>query len=85
MLAALIVGLLDGPAYSKPISSEADLARVIAQLQQWDTRPQAFLDLIEFAGDSKRDGNGDDPQLDRMHAKAIEAISACPNLEGVEP
>jgi hypothetical protein len=91
LLAALMVCVFSGGALSTPISSEADLTRVIAQLQPQDTRFQAFLDLIQFDG-FREPGNvvalngmvgGDEHQLEQMRSQAIAAVDKCPDLDGV--
>ncbi len=68
--------LPDRPA----IASEADLARVIAKLNQPKERIQAFADLLAFADPMGyvRTGN---LEADGLHEKANEAVRNCPDLE----
>jgi hypothetical protein len=68
--------------YTKAISSQADLAKVIAQLQQPHTRFQAFFDLLEFAGWPQGNSQVDDPALNQMHAEAMQAMQGCPDVDG---
>ena len=71
------------PGYTKAITSEADMAGVINRLQQPETRVEAFVNLLEFAGYPQGQTQSDDAQLNRMHAKAVEAMHACPGLDHV--
>jgi len=50
LLTALVLSVFGAPANSATLSSKADITRCITRLQQRDTRFQAFLDLVEFAG-----------------------------------
>lgn len=78
------VGKGDGRSgYTKAISSKADFARVVAQLQQTDARLQAFFDLLEFAGWPQGNCQVDDLALNQMHAQAMEAMQACPDVDGI--
>jgi HEAT repeat protein len=75
---------------SKPISSQPDLAAAISQLQQPETRFEAFLSLEEFAGKRTMgnivalNGLADATnQFDQMRRQAAEAADHCPGLEGL--
>jgi hypothetical protein len=91
-ISAAVVNIPRGePGSSKVISSNSDLAAVIARLQQPKTRFHAFLDLVAFAGDRKLGNivalNGPDAidghELEQMDAQATKAIDGCPDPEGV--
>ena len=78
-----------GPASStndwqtKTIASEANLDRVIGQLQTPTTRFDAFLSLLEFAGYPKGNIHTHDLTVNALHEKAINAMQACPELDAV--
>ncbi len=65
------------------ISSEADLDRVIAQLQAQATRFDAFLALLDFAGYPEGNIHNEDLRTDALHDKAITAFRDCPGLDAV--
>jgi HEAT repeat protein len=67
---------------TKAIASEADLDRVIAQLQVPSTRFGAILTLLDFAGWPKGNFNRD-LKGNALHDKAIKAMQACPGLDAV--
>lgn len=68
---------------TKAIRSEADLDRVIAQLQNPATRFDGMLALLEFAGYPKGNEYSSDVKVNDLHAKARNAIDTCPDLDGV--
>ena len=68
---------------TKTIASEADLDRVIAQLQTPATRFDAMLALLDFAGYPKGNISNDDLKVNAMHQKAINAMDTCPGLDAV--
>ncbi len=74
------------PVTSKAITSDVDLAAAIAQLQQPNANsrlPRCFVALLDFAGWPIGNFQTDDLQLNERHAKAIDAMHRCPNLDGV--
>lgn len=68
---------------TKTIASEADLDRIIAQLQSPATRFDSFQALVEFAGWPGGSTTSDDLKVDDMHEKAVKAMRACPGLDAV--
>ena len=68
---------------TKTIASEADLDRVIAQLQNPATRFDAFQALLEFAGYPRGNTDSGDLKVNTLHEKAIHAMHACPGLDEV--
>jgi hypothetical protein len=68
---------------TKTIASEADLDRVIALLQKPATRFDAFMALLEFAGYPRGNKNSNDPKVNALHDRAIDAIHTCPDMDAV--
>jgi HEAT repeat protein len=68
---------------TKAIASEADLDRVIAQLQIPATRFDAMLTLLDFAGYPKGNIYSTDMKVNALHDKAIQAMRTCPGLDAV--